>query len=368
MTGWILQPCLDTVPALTEVPAEIRTAWRDGPDDAASFRAAHDAAPGLREIEVGPPMPAASAAQSSLRVVAWNVERLRHLSATAELLRATGADVSLLTEIDKGMARTGNTHRTAELSQALGQPYAYAAEFVELDLGTAAERADHAGQVNTLGLHGNAVLSRVALHRPVLFRLEAEGKWFGWARGEPRVGGRIAVGGQVLLDGAAVTVVGLHLESHSDPAHRAALMARLLELIAQYDPAAPVLIGGDVNTSTMSWAERMAGLPEDPVRRCDVVAHEPLFAVMAAHGFNWTACNVPLQPTQRFPVTDVDRIAGKIDWIFTRGLKATDAEILPAIGVDGTILSDHDAVAATITLARDWYSIAGQLRRVSQRR
>lgn len=353
MTGWILGPCLATVPALTEVPATTRAAWRDGPDDAAAFAAAHDAARCLREVEVGAPMPVASAARGSLRVVAWNVERLRHLDATARLLREAGADVSLLTEIDKGMARTGNTHRTADLSRALGQPFAYAAEFVELDLGTAAEREAHAGQANALGLHGNAVLSRVALQRPVLFRLEAEGKWFGWARGEPRVGGRIAVGGQVLLDGVAVTVIGLHLESHSDPAHRAALMARLLELVAQYDPEAPVLIGGDVNTSTMSWAERMSGRPEDPVRRCDVVAHEPLFAVMAAHGFDWTACNVPLQPTQRFDKADDGRVRGKIDWLFTRGLNATDPEILPAIGTDGSILSDHDAIAATITLQRN---------------
>jgi len=351
MTRWILRPCRTIVPDLAVVPARTRAGWRDGPGDAAAFRAAHDAAACLRAVEIGPPMPVASGAQGGLRVIAWNVERLRHLSATADLLRRAGADVSLLTELDKGMARTGNTHRTVELSRMLGQPYAYGVEFVELDLGTATERANHAGQVNALGLHGNAVVSRVALHRPVLFRLEADGRWFGWGRGEPRVGGRIAIGGQVRLDGIAVTVIGLHLESHSDPAHRAVLMARLLELVAQYDPAAPVLIGGDVNTSTMSWEARMAGQPEDPARRCDVVPHEPLFAVMAAHGFDWTACNVPLAPTQRFPPGTPDRVAGKIDWMFTRGLRATDAAVLPAVGADGTILSDHDAIAVTVSLA-----------------
>jgi endonuclease/exonuclease/phosphatase family metal-dependent hydrolase len=358
MTGWIHRPVLDTVPALTEVALETRAALRDGPADPATFRAAHDSLPALGQIEKGPPMPVQSGASGALRVVAWNVERLRHLQATADLLLQDGADVSLITEIDKGMARTGNTHRTAELSAALGQPYAYATEFVELDLGTEGERADHACQSNALGFHGNAVLSRLALHRPVLFRLEAEGHWFGWTRGEPRVGGRIAVGGQVMLDGVAVTVVGLHLESHSDPAHRAGQMARLVELIAQYDPTAPVLIGGDVNTSTRSWAERVtgrqAGLPEDPLRRCDVVPHEPLFAVMAAHGFDLTDCNVQLAPTQRFAdpaaMAAQGRAAGKIDWIFTRGLTASDPAVIPAVGPDGAILSDHDAVAVTIRL------------------
>jgi endonuclease/exonuclease/phosphatase family metal-dependent hydrolase len=355
VTAWTRRPVTTIVPALTEVAPAARAALRDGPHDPETFRAAHDSLPALAQIEVGPPMPVASGAQGALRVVAWNVERLRHLSATADLLLREGADVCLITEIDKGMARTGNTHRTAELSAAIGQPYAYAAEFVELDLGTEGERAAHAGEANALGFHGNAVLSRLALHRPVLFRLEAEGHWFGWDRGEPRVGGRIAIGGQVLLDGVAVTVIGLHLESHSDPAHRAGQMARLVDLVAQYDPVAPVLIGGDVNTSTRSWAERLAGLPEDPARRCDVVPHEPLFAVMAAHGFDWTACNVPLAPTQRFadPAGEAarGRVPGKIDWIFTRGLAASDPAVIPAVGPDGAILSDHDALAVTIRLA-----------------
>ncbi len=354
MTGWIRRPVLDTVSALSEVPAATRVALRDGPDDAPSFRAAHDGLPALAQIEVGPPVPVASGAQGALRVVAWNVERLRHLSATADLLLREAADVCLITEIDKGMARTGNTHRTAELSAAISQPYAYAAEFVELDLGTIGEREAHAGQDNALGFHGNAVLSRYALNRPVLFRLEAEGKWFGWDRGEPRVGGRIAIGGQVMLDGVAVTLVGLHLESHSDPAHRAGQMARLLELIAQYDNVAPVLIGGDLNTSTRSWAERLAGLPEDPSRRCDVVPHEPLFSVMAAHGFDWTACNLPLMPTQRFADPEAEasrgRFPGKIDWLMTRGLVASEPAVIPAVGPDGAILSDHDALAVTIRL------------------
>lgn len=355
MTTWTRYPVTATVSTLTETAPEDRAALRDGPHDPARFRSAHDSLPALAQIEVGPPMPVASGAQGALRVVAWNVERLRHLSATADLLMREAADVCLITEIDKGMARTGNTHRTAELSAAIGQPYAYGAEFVELDLGTEGERAAHAGEVNALGFHGNAVLSRLALHRPVLFRLEAEGHWFGWGRGEPRVGGRIAIGGQVMLDGVAVTVIGLHLESHSDPDHRAGQMARLADLVAQYDPGAPVLIGGDVNTSTRSWPERLAGLSEDPARRCDVVPHEPLFALMAAHGFDWTACNVPLAPTQRFGDSAggaaCGRAPGKIDWIFTRGLAASDPAVIPALGPDGVLLSDHDAVAVTIRLA-----------------
>ncbi|MBY4893517.1 hypothetical protein KUL25_12165 [Rhodobacteraceae bacterium N5(2021)] len=356
MTNWIHRPVLQTVQALTEVPAQTRARLRDGPDDMASFRAAHDAIPALAQIEVGSVSPAGPDGQGTMRIVAWNVERLRHLPQTADVLLREGADVCLMTEIDKGMARTGNTHRTAELAKAIGQTYAYGVEFVELDLGTEGERADHAEQANNIGFHGNAILSRLALRRPVLFRLEAEGKWFGWTRGEPRVGGRIAIGGQVMLDGVAVTVVGVHLESHSDPAHRAGQMVRLVELIGHYDPSAPVLIGGDVNTSTRSWAERTAGVPEDPQKRSDVVPHEPMFDTMAAAGFDWTTCNVPHMPTQRFLDPDdaraTGRVPGKIDWLFSRGLVASEPKVVPAVGEDGTILSDHDAIAVTVRLPR----------------
>lgn len=344
---WTLSPTGTPVAALTEVPLARRNALRDGPGDHATFRAAHDSIPALREIEVGGPPPQALGATDWLRLVVWNVERLRHLDALAERITAAQPDICLLTEIDKGMARTGNGHRVAELSERLGLGYAYGVEFIELDRGDEAERAAAGDTDNTLGFHGNAVLSRLTLSRPALFRLEAEGTWFdGQRSAQPRVGGRMAMGGQVLLDGRAITVVGVHLESHSDPDHRAGQVQRLLDLVDRYDAQSPVLIAGDFNTSTYAWPR--TGRPvEDranPQRRVDVVPHEPLFALMAERGFDWTMCNVPLAPTQRLWAPDPDRILGKIDWVFTRGLRARAPAVLPATYANGETASDHEGL------------------------
>ena len=53
----------------------------------------------------------------SARLVFWNVERLRHLDAIAGHLQDHTPDVILLSEVDRGMARTGNTDRIAMLYQ-----------------------------------------------------------------------------------------------------------------------------------------------------------------------------------------------------------------------------------------------------------
>ena len=242
----------------------------------------------MRQIEIGGSAPQRTAARGSLKVASWNVERLRHLQAIGDTLAQLAPDVTLLTEIDKGMARSGNGHRIAELAARFGHGYAYGVEFIELDRGDPEERAMHAHETNLLGFHGNGIVTDLALSRPFLVRLEAEGKWFGWEREEPRVGGRMAIGGQIELDGTKVTLVAAHFESHSDPEHRASQAAHLLDVIDRYDPVAPVLIGGDFNTSTFSWQDKAhdaasvaAALAADPRRRVDVEPYEPLFALMA---------------------------------------------------------------------------------------
>jgi endonuclease/exonuclease/phosphatase family metal-dependent hydrolase len=352
MTDWILSPQSTPVAALTEVPLDRRNSLRDGPGDHATYRAAHDTIPALREVERGGPAPQADGATGWLRVVGWNVERLRHLTALAARIEAQAPDVCLLTEIDKGMTRTGNGHLLADLSARLVQGYAYGLEFVELDRGSPAERATVPDTPNALGFHGNAVLSRLALHRPAILRLEAEGTWFDGTRGEPRVGGRMAVAAQVMLDARPVTVVAVHLESHSDPAHRAGQATRLMDLIDQYDPAAPVVIAGDFNTSTWDWPRTMRdGDGTDPLRRLRPQPHEPLFDAFTARGYDWRGANVPDVPTQRLWAPDPGRTLGKIDWVFTRGLHARNPAVLPATYPDGATASDHEGLYVEVAHA-----------------
>src|SRR6185437_1144384 len=101
--------------------------------------------------------------EGAARVAFWNVERLRHIDAITETLKAAAPDVTILCEVDRGMARTQNTDRIVDLAGRLDQPYIYAVEFVELGLGDVHEQADHAGETNAEDFHGAALLSDVTM-------------------------------------------------------------------------------------------------------------------------------------------------------------------------------------------------------------
>ena len=307
----------------------------------------------MRQVETGGARPRRAGIEGAARIACWNVERLRHIDAIEATLRSARVDVALLSEVDKGMARSGNRDRIADLAGRLGEGYAYAVEFLELDLGDVDEKRIHAGETNRLGFHGAAILSDVTLARPFLIRLEARGDWFDGSRHEPRVGGTIALGAIVKVAGVPVVMVSIHLESHCDPATRRDDTEHLLAVLDRIDPSAPVILGGDFNTSTASHAERddraawRASLAADPDRLIRPQAREPLFELLAARGYDWHACNVVDIPTTRH--ADPDRPRAKIDWFFTRGLAASNPEIIPALRPDGTPSSDHDCLVVSIT-------------------
>ena len=170
----------------------------------------------------------------------------------AEVVRAANADVVLLSEVDVGCARSGQRHTVSDLAGELGYGYAFGVEFVEAGLGDIRERTAHAGETNAEGLHGNAILS--ASLRVAMARLDTDGAWFddpdGLRGGQPRV----AAGWPFWRRWKAIgtlTVVS-NLESHTDPRHRAEQFERLLDMIDSYDAFSPVLIGGDLNTSSLS--------------------------------------------------------------------------------------------------------------------
>lgn len=109
------------VPRLTHVPMAERQAMREGPRDSATHMRHAAAIPALGEIEIGG-RTSRDGAGESLTVMAWNVERLRHVQAIAETIAAQAPDVVLLTEVDKGMARSGNGHPLSLLAIGSAMP------------------------------------------------------------------------------------------------------------------------------------------------------------------------------------------------------------------------------------------------------
>lgn len=291
-----------------------------------------------------------------LRVVSWNLERGRFLAPAAGLLSRLAPDVVLLSEMDVGMARSGQHHTTRELAATLGHGYAYAVEFVELGLGGPEERERFAGEENQHGLHGGAITSAHALARPAVVRLDAGGHWLDGSRGEARVGGRIAVLATVRAGTSDVVLASVHLESHSDPEHRAEQMGALLEAIEAYAPGAPALVGGDLNTVSMPTAhlgepERLKeALEADPERLLRPARHEPLFERARAAGFEWRICNVEGEGThRRGPGGATRRTPVRLDWFLSRGLGCSGAEVVDAVDVaTGEALSDHEALVVTV--------------------
>jgi endonuclease/exonuclease/phosphatase family metal-dependent hydrolase len=293
-----------------------------------------------------------SAPAGACRVVAWNAERCRDPRAAAALLAPSGAVAWLLTELDVGMARSGQAHTARDLADELAADFAFGVEFLELGLGGAREREAHAGMQNEVGYHGAAVLSPCALERPALVRLDSGGDWWDGRRSEVRVGGRIAVLATIEVAGTPVTLAAVHLESHCGPGQRDAQIAALLGAVDRYAPGQPVLIGGDVNTHALSQdaledpKEMARLLREDPNRFRDPVRHEPLFERLRTEGFDFTACNCTGTSTQRNPE---GRGALHLDWFFARGLETSHPEVIAAVDPDsGAPLSDHEAIAVTI--------------------
>ncbi|MFI5315420.1 MAG: endonuclease/exonuclease/phosphatase family protein [Myxococcota bacterium] len=283
-----------------------------------------------------------------LRVVAWNAQRCRDPARAAEFLRATGADVFLLSELDVGMARSGQANAPRELAGRLGCSSAFAVEFLELGLGDARERESLAGQENAVGYHGGAILARGDLLAPEVLRVELGGRWFDGRLGERRVGSRIAVLCRLAVAGRELAFASLHLESHSDPDERAAQLAAVLDRLERFAPGAPALVGGDVNTHSLGRAELedrerlRAALAREPSRLSDPVAHEPLFALAERRGFAWRAANLRPAPTYKRD----GRGALQLDWFFARGLDVSEPAVLPSGD-----LSDHDAIALSLRVA-----------------
>ncbi len=258
----------DTCKEIPGLSAERGRALAAGPTSRAVHTRLAAEIDALRKIELREPPTPAPAPSGSARVAFWNLQRCKHVEASAALLTVVGADVNLLTELDLGMARSGQRHTTRELAARLNQGYAFGVEFVELGLGDERERKRHAGEENVAGLHGAAILTRSRLIRPALCRLETNGQWFDGMYGQRRVGGRIALAVKIPIGGVDVGFFSVHIDAHGDPQQRGAQMRVLLAAVEAYAGKGPVIIGGDFNSNTATVAEAR----DDPRWRSAVVA------------------------------------------------------------------------------------------------
>ncbi|AFL54687.1 endonuclease/exonuclease/phosphatase family metal-dependent hydrolase [Sinorhizobium fredii] len=266
-------------------------------------------------------------------VAAWNLERCLFPAESAEHLRTTGAALVLLSEMDNGMARTGQRHTTTEVAAALSMQYAYGVEYIEVGLGSDTEREFCKDDFNEKGFHGNALMASVQIQRPFLLRLWGERLWFMDGSDQPRLGERIALGAMIDTEAGPFVAVSTHLESQTTAAHRERQVKELIDRLDAAFPGLPILIGGDLNTGNHAGGDFEA---------------EGLFTVSAARGFTRHGGPNDQMTTRPSLITRWPKRAMKLDWFLTRGLTIGESRIIPSLDASGRPLSDHDLITSVV--------------------
>lgn len=301
--------------------------------------------PALHAIEQGAPTDPLPW-PGPLRVAAFNAQRLGNRLAARNLMRRAGVQVTLLSEVDLGMARSGNTHNIRDLIAGTGEGYLYGVEFVELDLGSADEVRQCAGKRNARGLHGNAIVTGLALERPRLIPLEENGLWFPGINGfQRRIGGRMAIAARIANAPKPFWLVSTHLESKTDPADRQAQIKALLRGLETIAGSEPCVIGGDFNTKALPRGEDESRLLLEAPER-----YEPFFSDLHDAGFAWHHANLALPTQAPGPTNKHPPPFGKLDWLVVRGLKASNPQVIPAVDEQGRPVSDHEMIAVDVAI------------------
>jgi endonuclease/exonuclease/phosphatase family metal-dependent hydrolase len=333
-----------------------------------------------------PRVPAGSDPSRAVRVIAWNIERGMRLDPVIQCFRDRQdlgcADVLMLSELDWGMARTANRFVAREIASALQMSYAFAPCYIALTKGAGVER--QADGENAESLHGNALLSRFPMHRAHSLALpNGKDKMKG---AEKRIGSQRAVIADIEHPAGMFRGVSLHLDAHSSQRHRHLQMRRVLDHLETLQPALPVLIGGDWNTTTHNASRALYSILGYFRRvlmgvRNVVANHYPypdrwfergLFGELERRGYKYRDLNTAGECTLHYNVDDIaanlnmrewvpqwcfwfinwalERTGGscsmKLDWFAGRGIQP----LAPAVAVPDLKVSDHDPIVLTAQL------------------
>lgn len=328
-----------------------------------------------------------SSVRRSIRATSWNIERGIELEGIIEVLAThpviSESDLFILTELDYGMARSGNRKVPTEIAQALKLNYAFAPSYLNLQKGSGLESLAE-GQ-NELGIHGNAVFSRHPLTNTASVQLpNGKDKMRG---NEKRLGSQAGVVAVVDHPLGSFQAVSVHLDAHSTQKHRMRQMQLILENLKARAPHLPALIGGDWNTSTfnsrnafftiMGYNRRVLMGIRNVIRNHyphpDRWFERHLFRALEREGYQYKNLNAPGVCTLHYDINDLaangrmadwipnwcfwfinwalernnGRCSFKLDWFAGKGIEPSE-KFPPAVISDvhrpDLMLSDHDPI------------------------
>jgi len=329
----------------------------------------------------------------TLNALAWNIERGIRFDGIAYALKnhadLKDKDVLLLTELDYGMARSGNRFVARELAGALNLNYAFAPVYIALQKGSGVET--EAEGENSKSIHGLAMLSKWPMKNVHAVALP-NGKDKMWGK-EKRLGHLRALIAVIDHPAGAFRSVTVHLDAHCSRAHRHRQMKIILDHIDTL-PEIPTLIGGDWNTTTFNsqnatrailgyWRRVLMGVKnvvKNHYPYPDRYFEKRLFAEVEDRGYEYKGFNETGAGTIHYDVESIEKntnlrdwvpewcfpfifwaanrvggkVSGRLDWFAGKGLKLAEGSEPKTIGdlkdKSGIPLSDHDAITLEFSL------------------
>ena len=323
----------------------------------------------------------------SVSALAWNIERGNVFEGIVDALtnhdQLKDKDVLLLTELDYGMARSGNRFVAQEIARRLDLNYAFAPVYIALQKGSGVE--SEADGENTKSIHGLAMFSKWPMKNVHAVPLP-NGKDKMWGK-EKRLGYLRALIADIEHPAGTFRAVTIHLDAHCSRAHRHLQMKIILDHLDTL-PKLPTLIGGDWNTTTFNaqsarrailgyWRRVMMGVKnvvKNHYPHPDRYFEKGLFRELESRGYEYKSLNEVGAGTIHYDVSSIEkntnlrdwvpewcfpfifwaanrvggRVSGRLDWFAGRGLKVEPGTKPGTVGdlVDdeGTPLSDHDAI------------------------
>ena len=329
-----------------------------------------------------------------IRALAWNIERGVMLDGILDALHSDpalrGRHLLLLTELDHGMARSGNRYVAGEIAGSLGLNYAFAPVYIALQKGSGVEA--FAEGDNTHSIHGLAMFSRWPLRNVHAIPLP-NGKDKMWGK-EKRLGHLRALFADIDDPAGVYRAVTIHLDAHCSREHRRHQMRLILDHLDTL-PAMPTLIGGDWNTTgfnsqsstraIMGYWRRVFMGPRRVARNHfphpERYFEKPLFDDLESRGYEFRPMNEIGVGTLHYHVESIEKntnlrewvpewcfpfifwaanrvggsVSSRLDWFAARGMSLAPGTSPSTVGglLDdkGTPLSDHDAI--TLDLVRE---------------
>jgi endonuclease/exonuclease/phosphatase family metal-dependent hydrolase len=331
----------------------------------------------------------------SVKALAWNIERGTQFSGIREALKNNpklkDRDLFLLTELDYGMARSGNRFVAKELADALQLNFAFAPVYIALQKGSGVE--EFAEGENENSIHGLAMFSRYPMKNVHAIPLP-NGKDKMWGK-EKRIGHLRALIAEIEHSAGAFRAVTIHLDAHCSREHRRLQMKIILDHLSTLSPL-PTLIGGDWNTTTFNsqnatrailgyWRRVLMGVKnvvKNHYPHPDRYFEKGLFGELGRRGFEYKDLNEIGAGTIHYNVESIEKntnlrdwvpewcfpfifwaanrvggtVSGRLDWFAGKGIQLapnTKPETIADLGDGfGNPLSDHDAITVEFRLAQ----------------